>query len=162
MEHQISWVKTNLKKVRYRIITSVIFRYMLVADSVNGTLKLNDTFIIMTTKLILFAVHLNNNNCFQCLFTETMIITGTDSIELIKCEVEALCFLQSNGPSDAYSAISSVDKERAEPEKLRIWREEQKMRLEKKGNSIHSNLSRDSQKNVPSQKTWNFRIATCI
>ncbi|XP_052684727.1 clathrin light chain A-like isoform X1 [Crassostrea angulata] len=39
---------------------------------------------------------------------------------------------QSNGPSDAYSAISSVDKERAEPEKLRIWREEQKMRLEKK------------------------------
>ncbi|XP_022310309.1 clathrin light chain B-like isoform X1 [Crassostrea virginica] len=39
---------------------------------------------------------------------------------------------QANGPSDAYSAITSMDKERAEPEKLRIWREEQKMMLEKK------------------------------
>ncbi|XP_062607600.1 clathrin light chain A-like [Saccostrea cucullata] len=39
---------------------------------------------------------------------------------------------QTNGPSDAYSAITSMDKERSEPEKLRIWREEQKMRLEKK------------------------------
>ncbi|XP_048726987.1 clathrin light chain A-like [Ostrea edulis] len=39
---------------------------------------------------------------------------------------------ETNGPSDAYSAITSMDKERSEPEKLRIWREEQQMRLEKK------------------------------
>lgn len=31
-----------------------------------------------------------------------------------------------------------MDKERAEPEKLRIWREEQKMMLEKKGTVSYS------------------------
>lgn len=63
MEHQISWVKTNLKKVRYRIISSVTLRYILFAVSVNGTLKLlNNTFNKMSTKLILFAVHFNINN----------------------------------------------------------------------------------------------------
>ncbi|XP_046574577.1 clathrin light chain A-like isoform X3 [Haliotis rubra] len=39
---------------------------------------------------------------------------------------------QTNGPTDAYSAISQVDTERAEPEQIKIWREEQKNRLEKK------------------------------
>ncbi|XP_071110888.1 clathrin light chain A-like isoform X2 [Haliotis cracherodii] len=38
----------------------------------------------------------------------------------------------TNGPSDAYSAISQVDTERAEPEQIKLWREEQKNRLEKK------------------------------
>ncbi|XP_067665882.1 clathrin light chain B-like isoform X1 [Haliotis asinina] len=38
----------------------------------------------------------------------------------------------TNGPTDAYSAISQVDSERAEPEQIKIWREEQKNRLEKK------------------------------
>ncbi|XP_046574575.1 clathrin light chain B-like isoform X1 [Haliotis rubra] len=38
----------------------------------------------------------------------------------------------TNGPTDAYSAISQVDTERAEPEQIKIWREEQKNRLEKK------------------------------
>ncbi|XP_029605679.1 clathrin light chain A isoform X4 [Salmo trutta] len=37
---------------------------------------------------------------------------------------------QSNGPSDAYSAISSADRLQAEPESLRKWREEQRERLE--------------------------------
>ncbi|KAM9530825.1 clathrin light chain A-like isoform 3-T3 [Salvelinus alpinus] len=37
---------------------------------------------------------------------------------------------ESNGPSDAYSAISSVDRLQAEPESLRKWREEQRERLE--------------------------------
>uniref|UniRef100_A0A6Q2ZC04 Clathrin light chain n=1 Tax=Esox lucius TaxID=8010 RepID=A0A6Q2ZC04_ESOLU len=36
----------------------------------------------------------------------------------------------SNGPSDAYSAISSADRLQAEPESLRKWREEQRERLE--------------------------------
>ncbi|XP_064652097.1 clathrin light chain B-like isoform X5 [Lineus longissimus] len=38
----------------------------------------------------------------------------------------------TNGPSDVYSAISQVDTQRAEPEKIKIWREEQKTRLEEK------------------------------
>ncbi|KAM6972036.1 clathrin light chain A isoform 1-T1 [Aplochiton taeniatus] len=37
---------------------------------------------------------------------------------------------ESNGPSDAYAAISSVDRLQAEPESLRKWREEQNDRLE--------------------------------
>ncbi|XP_015823462.2 clathrin light chain A isoform X3 [Nothobranchius furzeri] len=37
---------------------------------------------------------------------------------------------ESNGPSDAYAAISNADRLQAEPESLRKWREEQKERLE--------------------------------
>uniref|UniRef100_A0A3P8S412 Clathrin light chain n=1 Tax=Amphiprion percula TaxID=161767 RepID=A0A3P8S412_AMPPE len=37
---------------------------------------------------------------------------------------------ESNGPSDAYAAISNVDRLQAEPESLRKWREEQRERLE--------------------------------
>ena len=40
---------------------------------------------------------------------------------------------QTNGPIDSYSAISQVDKQRAEPEQIRIWREENARRIEKKG-----------------------------
>ncbi|XP_012938726.1 clathrin light chain A isoform X4 [Aplysia californica] len=39
---------------------------------------------------------------------------------------------QTNGPSSMYEAISQHDTLRAEPEKIKIWREEQKARLEKK------------------------------
>ncbi|XP_034747724.1 clathrin light chain A isoform X3 [Etheostoma cragini] len=38
--------------------------------------------------------------------------------------------VESNGPSDAYAAISSADRLQAEPESLRKWREEQGERLE--------------------------------
>ncbi|XP_028457886.1 clathrin light chain A [Perca flavescens] len=38
--------------------------------------------------------------------------------------------VESNGPSDAYAAISSADRLQAEPESLRKWREEQRERLE--------------------------------
>ncbi|XP_053336156.1 clathrin light chain A isoform X2 [Clarias gariepinus] len=37
---------------------------------------------------------------------------------------------ETNGPSDLYAAISSVDRMQAEPESLRKWREEQCDRLE--------------------------------
>lgn len=37
---------------------------------------------------------------------------------------------ESNGPSDAYSAISNADRLQAEPESLRKWREEQQEKLE--------------------------------
>ncbi|KAK7473883.1 hypothetical protein BaRGS_00034872 [Batillaria attramentaria] len=39
---------------------------------------------------------------------------------------------QTNGPSDMYSAISQQDTVRPEPEKIRIWREEQAKRLAQK------------------------------
>ncbi|CAE1164565.1 CLTB [Acanthosepion pharaonis] len=41
---------------------------------------------------------------------------------------------QTNGPTDGggYAAIAQADKHRQEPEKIRIWREEQKKRLEQK------------------------------
>merc|ERR1719244_414722 len=38
----------------------------------------------------------------------------------------------SNGPSSVYEAISAQDTIRAEPEKIKVWREEQKARLEAK------------------------------
>ncbi|XP_006811045.2 clathrin light chain A-like, partial [Neolamprologus brichardi] len=41
-----------------------------------------------------------------------------------------LLFQESNGPSDAYAAISNADRLQAEPESLRKWREEQRERLE--------------------------------
>jgi len=41
---------------------------------------------------------------------------------------------QSNGPSSVYEAISVQDTIRAEPEKIKVWREEQKARLEAKDN----------------------------
>ena len=40
---------------------------------------------------------------------------------------------QESGGQDGYAAISSVDKQRQEPEKIRLWREEQKERLATKG-----------------------------
>ncbi|KAF7658434.1 hypothetical protein LDENG_00013000 [Lucifuga dentata] len=39
-------------------------------------------------------------------------------------------FQESNGPTDNYAAIAQVDQLRQEPESLRKWREEQKIRLE--------------------------------
>lgn len=44
---------------------------------------------------------------------------------------------ESNGPSDAYAAISNADRLQAEPESLRKWREEQRERLEVLGNIQH-------------------------
>lgn len=46
-------------------------------------------------------------------------------------------FQESNGPSDAYAAISNADRLQAEPESLRKWREEQRERLEVLGNTEH-------------------------
>lgn len=43
---------------------------------------------------------------------------------------------ESNGPSDAYAAISNADRLQAEPESLRKWREEQKERLEMLGDCL--------------------------
>ncbi|XP_033726581.1 clathrin light chain B-like isoform X2 [Pecten maximus] len=40
--------------------------------------------------------------------------------------------IKTNGPSDMYSIIAQQDHERSEPEKIRIWREEQVLKLEAK------------------------------
>ncbi|XP_054750917.1 clathrin light chain A-like [Lytechinus pictus] len=40
--------------------------------------------------------------------------------------------MQTNGPTDLYSAISHADTRANEPEKIRLWREEQKNILAKK------------------------------
>lgn len=45
---------------------------------------------------------------------------------------------ESNGPTDAYAAISNADRLQAEPESLRKWREEQSERLEVLGKSVQS------------------------
>ena len=47
-----------------------------------------------------------------------------------------LSLFQSNGPSSVYEAISVQDTIRAEPEKIKVWREEQKARLEAKGDFL--------------------------
>ncbi|XP_035265220.1 clathrin light chain B isoform X2 [Anguilla anguilla] len=43
---------------------------------------------------------------------------------------DPLEFQESNGPTDGYAAIARADLQRAEPESLKKWREEQKVRLE--------------------------------
>lgn len=47
---------------------------------------------------------------------------------------------ESNGPSDAYAAISNADRLQAEPESLRKWREEQRERLELLGKYRPDNI----------------------
>ncbi|MBN3305565.1 clathrin light chain A isoform X2 [Amia ocellicauda] len=50
--------------------------------------------------------------------------------EAIDAAFNGEVYQESNGPSDAYAAISHVDRLQAEPESLRKWREEQLERLE--------------------------------
>lgn len=65
-------------------------------------------------------------------------------------DITSLVSQESNGPSDAYAAISNADRLQAEPESLRKWREEQKERLEllgkhkpeEKGNRIDNGCLR--------------------
>uniref|UniRef100_A0A4W5QV21 Clathrin light chain n=1 Tax=Hucho hucho TaxID=62062 RepID=A0A4W5QV21_9TELE len=56
-------------------------------------------------------------------------LTG-DANDAVDGAVNGDIHQESNGPSDAYSAISSADRLQAEPESLRKWREEQSERLE--------------------------------
>ncbi|XP_028661629.1 clathrin light chain A isoform X3 [Erpetoichthys calabaricus] len=58
--------------------------------------------------------------------------TGDQEIinDSIDGDLNGQMYQESNGPSDAYAAISQVDRLQAEPESLRKWREEQLERLE--------------------------------
>uniref|UniRef100_A0A3P9AF22 Clathrin light chain n=1 Tax=Esox lucius TaxID=8010 RepID=A0A3P9AF22_ESOLU len=70
-----------------------------------------------------------NNNLTGDLHDAVDGAVNGDIHELVSVQTTGKKF-QSNGPSDAYSAISSADRLQAEPESLRKWREEQRERLE--------------------------------
>ncbi|KAJ8382335.1 hypothetical protein SKAU_G00031130 [Synaphobranchus kaupii] len=58
---------------------------------------------------------------------EQVLVCADDAVDgAVNGELEE----ESNGPSDAYAAISNADRLQAEPESLRKWREEQQERLE--------------------------------
>ncbi|XP_069507561.1 clathrin light chain B isoform X2 [Ambystoma mexicanum] len=50
--------------------------------------------------------------------------------DLVTTPVNGELFQDTNGPSDGYAAISRADRLTQEPESIRVWREEQKKRLE--------------------------------
>ncbi|XP_015200591.1 clathrin light chain A isoform X1 [Lepisosteus oculatus] len=55
---------------------------------------------------------------------------GQDANDAVDGAINGEFYQESNGPSDAYAAISQVDRLQSEPESLRKWREEQLERLE--------------------------------
>ena len=75
-------------------------------------------------------------------------------MSLHECSVGSICVCvnqESNGPSDAYAAISSADRLQAEPESLRKWREEQRDRLEALGTHTQTYRARHTHTHVQSQ-----------
>lgn len=73
-------------------------------------------------KVVLLEFHLKNLPICIATFTRYYSIVG-------------LVYIQgmSEPGADPYSQVKSMDKRRAEPEKIRIWREEQAELLKKKG-----------------------------
>uniref|UniRef100_A0A3Q3EU99 Clathrin light chain n=1 Tax=Labrus bergylta TaxID=56723 RepID=A0A3Q3EU99_9LABR len=63
----------------------------------------------------------------------------------------------SNGPSDAYAAISSADRLQAEPESLRKWREEQSERLEVLDDNSRKQESEWKEKAKVELEEWHAR-----
>ncbi|KAG7223677.1 hypothetical protein INR49_015402 [Caranx melampygus] len=61
---------------------------------------------------------------------------------------------ESNGPSDAYAAISNADRLQAEPESLRKWREEQRERLELLGKHRPEELERTCSLRCEKESEW--------
>ncbi|XP_045904430.1 clathrin light chain A isoform X1 [Micropterus dolomieu] len=64
---------------------------------------------------------------------------------------------ESNGPSDAYAAISNADRLQAEPESLRKWREEQKERLELLDDNSRKQESEWKEKAKVELEEWHAR-----
>ena len=64
-----------------------------------------------------------------------------------------------NGPSDNYSSISQVDRLANEPEKIKLWREEQKEMLTNKG-TVVSLVNKLSENPAP-LKQWTHKNTTC-
>ncbi|KAM7009798.1 clathrin light chain A isoform 3-T3 [Tautogolabrus adspersus] len=65
--------------------------------------------------------------------------------------------VESNGPSDAYAAISSADRLQAEPESLRKWREEQSERLEVLDDNSRKQESEWKEKAKVELEEWHAR-----
>ncbi|CAJ1052736.1 clathrin light chain A isoform X1 [Xyrichtys novacula] len=64
---------------------------------------------------------------------------------------------ESNGPSDAYAAISNADRLQAEPESLRKWREEQRERLELLDDNSRKQESEWKEKAKVELEEWHSR-----
>ncbi|XP_058241201.1 clathrin light chain A isoform X3 [Hemibagrus wyckioides] len=64
---------------------------------------------------------------------------------------------ETNGPSDVYAAISSVDRMQAEPESLRKWREEQYGRLEALDENSRKQEAEWKEKAKQELEEWNAR-----
>uniref|UniRef100_A0A674MU14 Clathrin light chain n=1 Tax=Takifugu rubripes TaxID=31033 RepID=A0A674MU14_TAKRU len=64
---------------------------------------------------------------------------------------------ESNGPSDAYAAISNADRLQAEPESLRKWREEQQDRLEVLDKNSRKQEAEWKEKAKVELEEWNAR-----
>lgn len=64
---------------------------------------------------------------------------------------------ESNGPSDAYAAISHADRLQAEPESLRKWREEQRDRLEMLDENSRKQESEWKEKAKAELEEWHAR-----
>ncbi|KAJ8339782.1 hypothetical protein SKAU_G00344150 [Synaphobranchus kaupii] len=64
---------------------------------------------------------------------------------------------ESNGPSDAYAAISNADRLQAEPESLRKWREEQQDRLEALDANSRTQEAEWKDKAQAELEEWNSR-----
>ncbi|KAM8843254.1 clathrin light chain A-like isoform X2 [Synchiropus splendidus] len=64
---------------------------------------------------------------------------------------------ESNGPSDAYAAISNADRLQAEPESLRKWREEQRERLELLDDNSRKQESEWKEKAKVELEEWHAR-----
>ncbi|XP_051241145.1 clathrin light chain A isoform X3 [Dicentrarchus labrax] len=65
--------------------------------------------------------------------------------------------VESNGPSDAYAAISNADRLQAEPESLRKWREEQRERLELLDDNSRKQESEWKEKAKVELEEWHAR-----
>lgn len=51
-------------------------------------------------------------------------------------EIPPTAILEANGMLEEEPTVSVFRQEREEPEKIKLWREEQKLRLEEKGNCV--------------------------
>ena len=74
-------------------------------------------------------------------------MVSADYEAMLACLQERL--QQEETPSDPYSSIKQVDTQRAEPEKIRVWREQQRIRLEEKGTAHLLALLRLVQAQIP-------------
>ncbi|KAI1887767.1 hypothetical protein AGOR_G00193750 [Albula goreensis] len=85
-------------------------------------------------------------------------LTGEpDANDVVDGAVNGEVHEESNGPSDAYAAISNADRLHAEPESLRKWREEQQERLEALDANSRTQEAEWKEKAKAELEEWNTR-----